>query len=175
VFVRSLDGNRNYSTGGVLRSCAMRVLGLDFGERRIGLALSDPTGTLARPWRTLERGGPDDEAVTRVAEIVRTLASEDEGLEAVVIGLPLRLNGSTHAMTDRVSAFAAALGARVTQPIVLQDERLSSREAESRLSLNERDWRKRKRVLDAASAAVVLQDYLDERAAGRALADGEEH
>jgi putative Holliday junction resolvase len=153
----------------------MRVLGIDFGERRIGLALSDPTGTLARPWRTLERDGPDEEAVARVTEIIRTLASEDEGLEAVVIGLPLRLNGSAHAMTDRVRAFAAALGARVPQPIVLQDERLSSHEAESRLSLNERDWRKRKRVLDAAAAAVVLQDHLDERAAGRAPADGEEH
>jgi len=152
----------------------MRVLGIDFGDRRIGLALSDPTGTLARPWRTLERDCPDDEAVARVADVVRTLAADDDGLDAIVIGLPLRLNGSAHAMTDRVRAFAAALGARVTQPIALQDERLSSHEAESRLSLNERDWRKRKRVLDAASAAVVLQDYLDERAAGRPLPEGEE-
>jgi putative Holliday junction resolvase len=152
----------------------MRVLGLDFGERRIGLALSDPSGTLARPWRTIARGGADEEAVAQIAEIVRGLAGEEEGLDAVVIGLPFRLDGTAHAMTDRVRAFAAALGARVTAPIALQDERLSSHEAERRLSLNERDWRKRKRVLDAASAAVVLQDYLDERAPRRAPAGGEE-
>jgi putative Holliday junction resolvase len=152
----------------------MRMLGLDFGARRIGLALSDPTGTLARPWRTLERGGEDGEAVRAVAEIVARLACEEEGLEAIVIGLPRRLDGTAHAMTDRVRAFAAALAAGVTMRVVLQDERLSSREAERRLSLNERDWRKRKLVLDAASAAVVLQDYLDERAAGGAPADAEE-
>lgn len=152
----------------------MRRLGLDFGERRIGLALSDPTGTLARPWRTIERAGSDEEAVAQIAELVRGLASEEEGLDAVVIGLPFRLDGTAHAMTGRVRAFAAALGARVTTPVALQDERLSSHEAERRLSLNERDWRKRKRVLDAAAAAVVLQDYLDERAARRAPAGGEE-
>jgi putative Holliday junction resolvase len=152
----------------------MRMLGLDFGARRIGLALSDPTGTLARPWRTIERSGADEEAVSQIAEIVRGLEREADGLDGVVIGLPFRLDGTAHAMTDRVRAFAAALGARVTPPLALQDERLSSHEAERRLSLNERDWRKRKRALDAASAAVVLQDYLDERAAGRGPAAAED-
>jgi putative Holliday junction resolvase len=66
-------------------------------------------------------------------------------------------------MTPRVQAFAAALRARLAVPVVLQDERLTSREAESRLAVREKDWRARKKQLDAAAAAVILQDYLDEQ------------
>jgi putative Holliday junction resolvase len=66
-------------------------------------------------------------------------------------------------MTRRVSAFAAELGKLVPLPIVLQDERLTSHEAESRLALTEKNWRVRKRGLDAAAAAIILQDYLDSR------------
>lgn len=138
----------------------MRAIGIDFGEKRIGLALSDPTGTVARPWRTLVRDS-DEAAVAAVAAIVGALAAEEEGLTTIVVGLPLRLDGSPHALTRRVRAFVEALRGRVGQPIVFEDERLSSREADARLALRERDWRKRKRLLDSAAAAVILQDYLD--------------
>jgi putative Holliday junction resolvase len=67
-------------------------------------------------------------------------------------------------MTRRVEQFARQLEARTALPVTLQDERLSSREAESRLALREKDWRVRKQRLDAAAAAVILQDYLDSRA-----------
>ena len=67
-------------------------------------------------------------------------------------------------MTARVERFAQELAARTALPVALQDERLSSREAESRLALRERDWRIRKERLDAAAAAIILQDYLDYRA-----------
>jgi len=66
-------------------------------------------------------------------------------------------------MTWRVEAFAAALQSRTGMPVVLQDERLTSREAESRLALRDKDWRSRKERLDAAAAAIILQDYLDQR------------
>jgi putative Holliday junction resolvase len=95
------------------------------------------------------------------AEIVR-LAAEDDGLAAVVVGWPRRLDGSPTDQTPVVEAFVRALEPAGV-PVVLQDERLSSVEAESRLALRERDWRVRKRTLDAAAAAVVLQDYLDSR------------
>jgi len=78
-----------------------------------------------------------------------------------MIGLPTRLDGSASDQTARVQKMVALLAARLTVPIVLQDERLSSHEAEERLSIQEKDWRKRKARLDAASAAVILQDYLD--------------
>jgi putative holliday junction resolvase len=75
----------------------------------------------------------------------------------------VRLDGSPTSLTSVVEAFARALQDRVAVPVILQDERLSSHEAESRLAVRERDWRQRKRKLDAAAAAVVLQDYLDHR------------
>lgn len=141
----------------------MRVLGVDYGARRIGLALSDPSGTLASPWRTVER--PASEASTLVAMIdeINALIGEDDGLVAVVVGWPRRLDGTPSHQTPMIEAFARSLGDRVSIPVVLQDERLSSHEAEEKLAVRERDWRKRKPKLDAAAAAVFLQDYLDQR------------
>ena len=137
----------------------MRVLGIDVGRRRIGLAISDPSRTLARPLATLTVDGGD--GVELVAGHIRRLAAEDDGLETIVVGVPARLDGSPTDETTRVRAFMEALGARTAIPIVGEDERLTSREAESRLAVSERDWRKRKVKLDAAAAAVILQDYLD--------------
>jgi putative Holliday junction resolvase len=79
------------------------------------------------------------------------------------VGWPRRLDGSATDQTAIVETFARALGAQIAVPVILQDERLSSREAESRLARREPDWRKRKQKLDAAAAAVILQDYLDGR------------
>lgn len=97
-----------------------------------------------------------------LAEIQRLMTDED-GLQAVVIGWPRRLDGRDTHMTPLVQALARSLQQQLTIPIVLQDERLSSTEAESRLAVRERDWRQRKKKLDAAAAAIVLQDYLDAR------------
>jgi len=141
------------------------MLGVDVGTRRIGLAVSDATGTLATPLRTLETTGSIRDAIHRVAPIVRSLAAGEDGLARIVVGLPMRLDGEDAPWTDRVRAFARALGRAVDVPIVLQDERLSSREADARLAVGERDWRTRKARLDAAAAAVILQDHLDTRRA----------
>jgi putative Holliday junction resolvase len=138
----------------------MRILGVDVGQRRVGLAISDPSATLARPLMTLQVTSAAD-AVAQVAAEVARLGSEEDGLEVIVVGMPSRLDGSASAETPRVIAFIDRLKTRAPMPIVEQDERLSSREAESRLALRERDWRKRKQLLDAAAAAVILQDYLD--------------
>ena len=140
----------------------MRVLGIDFGQRRIGLAISDPSGTLARPLMTLTVASLAD-ALDRLSVEITRLVSDADGLETVVVGLPIALDGSPTAATARTTAFMAALKARVPVTIVGGEERLSSREAESRLSLRERDWRRRKEKLDAAAAAVILQDYLNEQ------------
>ena len=139
----------------------MRALGVDFGERRIGLALSDPTATLARPWRTIVRSGDDDALVSVLAREIVTLQNEPDGLSVVVLGLPARLDGSPNDLTAPVTRLAQRLRGCLAVPVILQDERLSSHEAESRLAHRERDWRRRKARLDAAAAAVILQDYLD--------------
>ena len=140
----------------------VRVLGIDVGQRRIGLAISDPSRTLARPLATLTVG--DHDAVDRVAGEIARLAGEEDGLAVVVVGMPLRLDGSPDEHAPRVAAFVQALKGRTSIPVVGEDERLTSREAESRLAVRERDWRKRKARLDATAAAIILQDYLDRRA-----------
>src|SRR4029450_10927895 len=137
-----------------------RVLGVDVGERRVGLAISDASRTLARPLSTSEVTGAA-KAVGGGVKGVAARVQDEEGLETIVIGLPARLDGSATGATPRVQAFVDALRARTTLRIVTADERLTRREAESRLALNERDWRKRKQKLDAAAAAIILQDYLD--------------
>jgi putative Holliday junction resolvase len=100
-----------------------------------------------------------------VNEVTR-LAREEDGLARIVIGLPLHLDGSPTETTAAVLALAGPLSARTGLPVCFQDERLSSREAESRLAVTQRDWRRRKANLDAAAAAVILQDYLDSGPAG---------
>ncbi len=139
----------------------MRALGIDYGRRRIGLALSDATGLLARPWKTVAAAGGPLRIARALAEEVTALEAEEDGLSAIALGYPRKLNGDPTEQTAAVEALAALLRPLVTMTVVLQDERLSSREAESLLARREKDWRKRKPQLDAASAAVILQDYLD--------------
>jgi putative holliday junction resolvase len=139
-----------------------RVLAIDVGERRMGLAITDPSATLARPLSTVHVKDSLD-AVRRVANEIDGLAAEEDGLGLIVVGLPVRLDGARTERTAKVEQFVAALGRETSIPIVTADERLSSREAESRLAARERDWRVRKQRLDAAAAAIILQDFLDSR------------
>jgi putative Holliday junction resolvase len=141
----------------------MRVLGVDYGERRIGLALSDPTGLLASPWKTLANDSNLGAAAQRIELEVEALLAESDGLDAIVIGLPRRLGGEPTDQTPRVQKLAQLLADRLTVPITLQDERLTSRAADELLAERERDWRKRKQRVDAMAATLILQDYLDSR------------
>jgi putative Holliday junction resolvase len=141
----------------------VRVLGIDYGARRIGLALSDATATLASPWRLVQRPPSDAETLRLMVAEITALAKEDDGLEAVVVGWPRRLDGTPNDQTPIVETFARTLEAQVPVPVILQDERLSSHEAESRLAAREPDWKKRKQKIDAVAAAIILQDYLDGR------------
>lgn len=139
----------------------MRIVGLDVGERRIGVAISDATRTLARPVGVLQSRSLETDGIAVAVDEITRLAAEEDGVSSIVVGLPRRLDGSDSDMTPRVRTFAEQLGQRTRLPVVLQDERLTSREAESRLALTDKDWRTRKSRLDAAAAAIILQDYLD--------------
>ncbi len=142
----------------------MRLIAVDVGERRIGLALSDPTATLARPLKVLtvpRLEKTELKGVIAVAKEILTFEKEEDGLAGVVVGLPVSLAGQVHSQTQYVLSFVESLRNYTELPIYLQDERLSSHEAESRLAEHERDWRQRKTRLDAVSAAVILQDFLD--------------
>jgi putative Holliday junction resolvase len=143
----------------------MRVLGVDYGVRRIGLALSDLSATLARPWQTIPAAATPAASAKAVAELIhRDRSSEDDGaagIGEIVVGLPRKLNGDDTDQTGAVRAFGVKLAALTGLGVAFQDERLSSVEAESRLAVRDKDWRSRKARIDAAAAAVILQDYLD--------------
>jgi putative pre-16S rRNA nuclease len=137
-----------------------RILAIDVGARRVGLAISDASRTLARPLEAITVRS-DADAVERIAKRIEQLDREDDVIAAIVVGLPSSLDGAPTPQTKHVQAFIALLKARTRLPIATEDERLTSREAESLLARREKDWRKRKALLDAASAAVFLQDYLN--------------
>ena len=140
----------------------VRALGIDYGERRIGLALSDPTGLLASPWKTIANDANLESAAARLAAEVAALSSDgDDGVGVIVVGLPRRLSGEPNQQTARVRQLTDLLASRTALPVVLQDERLTSHEADALLAEREPDWRKRKGQLDAMAAALILQDYLD--------------
>ncbi len=137
-----------------------RILGIDYGLRRIGLALSDPTATIARPLPTLTRRRGKRPPVQAVADIAR----EHEAEEAV-IGLPLTLEGDESDWTAEVRAFGDALAERAGIPVQYLDERFTSARAERavRASGLRKSQREEKARVDAAAATLILQAFLDRR------------
>lgn len=140
----------------------MRVLAFDLGIRRTGVAISDASGTLARPLDVVH-GMSLKAQWTSLLDVIARAQADDEPLEAVVVGIPHRLDGSPTDFTPAALDFVARLSRRIAVPVVPLDERLTSVEAEALLATREKDWRKRKAQLDAAAAAVLLQEYLDTR------------
>lgn len=140
----------------------MRILGIDFGERRVGLALSDPTATLASPLPTLKRRAGRRPPLKALEEIARR-----HDVRAVVLGLPLALDGSETDWTRRVRKVGDALGARLGVPVHYVDERMTSVMAERAVrSLGLRkSERERKERIDAAAAVLILQRFLDRSSA----------
>lgn len=140
----------------------MRVLGIDFGTRRVGLAISDPEGRMAFPRPAIERKeGASRDAL--FAALVRLI--EEERVQAVVIGLPLTLEGDDSLTTRQARNFAESLGRRVTIPIHLADERFSSAAAEAELKEAGLCSRKRKTHLDSQAAVLILETWLAQSAA----------
>jgi putative Holliday junction resolvase len=132
-----------------------RVLGLDFGEKRIGLAISDPLGATAQPLEVIDRQSLADD-IDRIGEMA---ARRDTS--KIVVGLPLNMDGSVGPQARRVRRFAARLRRELELEVVLWDERLSSAEAERALLHADERRSRRSEVRDAVAAAVVLQAYLD--------------
>jgi putative Holliday junction resolvase len=141
-----------------------RILGLDAGERRIGVAISDPERSFALPLRSVERdarGGSDFEALAALAR--------DEEVDEIVVGLPLSLSGEDSAQTQRARDFAAELERRLGLTVHLWDERLSTQEALRLVAGPERGGGRRGRGrqtppaadTDALAASIILQAYLD--------------
>jgi putative Holliday junction resolvase len=133
----------------------MRYLGVDFGERRIGLAISDADGRVATPLRTLHRASDR----TALAELVAVAASED--VEAFVVGEPVNLDGSRGPAAERARRFSARLARLSGLPCQLVNESLTTVEAAARLREAGVDARRDPERLDAIAAQVLLQEALD--------------
>jgi len=137
-----------------------RYLGIDYGSRRVGVAVSDPTGLIARPLTTLTVTG-DNDAINRLTELVR----EHEPV-GVVVGLPISMSGNRSAATEMVEKFVQKLRAAIAVPVFLEDERLSSYEAEQVLHAHGKRIKGNKEKIDRMAAAIILQSFLDRQSGG---------
>lgn len=131
-----------------------RVLGLDLGDARIGVAVSDPDRRVAVPLGTVPTGAPAD--LRAVAALVK-----EHDVRLVVVGHPLSMSGERGPRARHAEQFAAALGQVLDVPVVLHDERLSTAEADRALRSAGAPGPRRRRAVDRSAAAVILQAYLD--------------
>ena len=135
---------------------AGRLLAIDLGQARIGLALSDPLAISARPLAPLERVGPRKD-LERLAELIA-----EHGVSTAIVGLPLHLSGREGTASVAARDFARRLGRRLTElEVQLWDERLTTVEAERTLISANVSRRKRKQVVDSLAAVLILRSYLD--------------
>jgi len=132
-----------------------RVLAVDYGEKRIGLAVSDELGITASPLMTLTRRS-DEEAIQQIAQLVSKLK-----VKQIVVGLPRRTDAQEGEMERKVKAFAEKLKQAVSVPVALFDERFTTRIAEQVLLEADLSRRKRKQVRDRLAAVILLQSFLE--------------
>jgi len=133
-----------------------RIVGIDPGEARIGLAISDEDQTIAFPRETIPARGGTAEAVSRIRQ-----ALSDEEISLAVVGLPLRLDGSEGEAARRARAFGHALGASLGVEVAFWDERLTTVAAERSLREMGRRGSRQREVVDQSAATILLQGYLD--------------
>lgn len=147
-----MEAERSQVTGGEV---AKRVLGLDVGESRIGVALCDSSGIIVSPLAAIKRSNLENDlkAIVRLAE--------DNDVRAVVVGLPISLNGRMERQARLVSRFIRDLAKESPVPVRSQDERFSTAEAERLLREGGHQPSREKGLRDSASAAVILRAYLD--------------
>ena len=134
-----------------------RVLGVDYGLARIGLAISDELGMLAHPVETVE-ARPLDTAVKRIAQV-----AAEKDVEAVVVGLPRNMSGASGAAAEEVNAFVARLRPMLHCKVILWDERLTTTAAHRALRGSGKKTRQTRGIVDQVAAQMILQGYLDSR------------
>lgn len=149
---------RGCGRGDRLKYPVSRILGLDIGEKTIGVAMSDENGMMAFPRQTIQRGQGWRNDAAALRDMIR-----DNEIAEIVVGLPLMLDGAHGAQADKVVQFVTALRGSVRIPIIFQDERMTTREAQRLLREADRNEVERKRVVDSVAASLILQAYLDSR------------
>ena len=135
-------------------------MGLDVGDKTIGVAVSDELGIIANPVTVIQRTASPRKDIGEIRRI-----AEEYGVERIVVGMPLMLDGTVGIQAEKVQAFVEALRRRVAVPVVTQDERLTTAEVERVLIEMDQSRAKRKKIIDKLAAAVILQSYLDRQSA----------
>lgn len=136
----------------------MRYLGLDLGSKTLGLALSDQLGMIATSYKILRHNEDYDSLIPMLKEEI-----EANDVKALVLGLPKNMNNSIGERGEIALKFKEKLESAFNLPVYMQDERLSTRQAENLLISNDTSRKKRKKVIDSLAATIILQSYLDRR------------
>ena len=134
-----------------------RILGIDYGKKRIGIALSDPTGIIASPFKTVDRA--------EITEVLTTII-EQYAVETIVVGHPLRTDGKRGERAIEVEVFAQRIEQDFSVPVILWDERFSTQAAERAMHEMDEKPSRNKAKVDRIAAALVLQSYLDSKGSG---------
>ncbi|MBI5574386.1 MAG: Holliday junction resolvase RuvX [Elusimicrobia bacterium] len=134
----------------------MSILAIDYGKKRIGLAVSSTS--IATPLGSILTDLRSETTFVKISEIIKEYA-----VGKIVLGLPLNMDGTETEMTKEVRIFAGVIEKKFQIKVDFADERLTSKDAESRLALSEKNWRKRKKKIDSASACLILENYLERK------------
>jgi putative Holliday junction resolvase len=140
-----------------------RVLGIDYGRKRIGIAVTDPLGLMAHPVATLQNTG-DDQTIAEIKKIC-----DEKEVARIVLGLPVNMDGSKGPMALEVEDFARRLAIACRRTVETFDERLTSWEAESRLAQSGMKWREMKKRVDQVAAVLILQSWVERGGLDRTL------
>tara|TARA_B000000557_G_scaffold264160_1_gene268663 strand:+ start:436 stop:849 length:414 start_codon:yes stop_codon:yes gene_type:complete len=132
-----------------------RILGIDYGNRRIGLAISDPLNIFAKPFDTIDKN-KKPKFLNEIYEVIKNM-----NIEKVVVGLPLNMKGIDSEQTKIVRKFVQILKKKINIPIIFQDERLSSKSAKEYLIMQNISPSKNKKSVDSVAASIILQEFLD--------------
>lgn len=136
----------------------MRYLGLDLGTKTLGLALSDQLGMIATSYKILRHNEDYDSLIPMLKEEIKA-----NDVKALVLGLPKNMNNSIGERGEIALKFKEKLESAFNLPVYMQDERLTTRQAENLLISNDTSRKKRKKVIDSLAATIILQSYLDRR------------
>lgn len=138
-----------------------RIVSIDYGKARVGMAMSDEKKIIASPLATIQTEKKCQQTVERVCQKINELLKQGYQIETVVVGLPLLLSGKMSAMSDEVNEFAAKLAQFLSIPVKTWDERLTSVQADRSLREAKMNRKKRAKSVDSVSAVLILQSYLD--------------
>lgn len=136
----------------------MKYLGLDLGSRTLGISTSDKTGTIATSYKIIRHNEEYDTLIDEVCNIVK-----NENINSIVLGFPKNMNNTIGPKGKLSIEFKEKLEKKLNIPIYLQDERLTTKQAEDVLIANNTSRKKRKKVIDALAATIILQSFLDRR------------